>query len=269
MNEVIQEGKTREEAVEAALEKLGASEQDVEIEVIDEGSAGFLGGLLGSRNYKIKAVLKEDSAPAEDTSPPETSYEEDLDEPEPEEAPPEEPIADTEPDTEPDIEPDFSGPLPTEFFFDHDAPPEDQITGFLQTLFQHLRVKCNIDVEEGQSDIYVDISGRDSGVVIGKFGQTLDSIQYLTNVIMGKKLGNKKKIIINVGDYRSRREKSIKQLSRNVARKVIKSKKSEALAPMSPQDRRIVHLALSNFKNIKTSSEGTGCNRKVVISFKE
>ncbi len=253
MNEVIQEGKTKEDALAAALDKLEAKEDEVEVEVIDEGREGFLGGLLGSRNCKLRVTLKE--PPESDKEPSPAQIEDDKTEE----------TGNYRKETSQDDE----LPLPTSHHFNMDDPPEDQIEGFLRQLFLHLKVKCDIEVNEGERDIYVDISGKDSGVVIGKFGQTLDSIQYITNVIMGKKLGNKKKIIINVGDYRSRREKSIKQLSRNVARKVVKSKKSESLAPMTPQDRRIVHLALSNFKNIRTSSEGNGNNRKVVIYFKE
>lgn len=251
MNEVIQEGKTKEDAITAALVKLEAEREDVEIEVIDEGREGFLGGLLGSRNYKLRVTLKE--------------IQESIEEP------PLAQIEDDEPETDDYQEAQEADKKPesANHRFSTDDPPEDQIEGFLKKLFMHLQVNCDIEVHEGQSDITVDISGKDSGVIIGKFGQTLDSIQYITNVIMGKKLDNNKKIIINVGDYRGRREKSIKQLSRNVARKVAKSKKSEALAPMTPQDRRVVHLALSNFKNIKTTSEGTGNNRKVIISFKD
>jgi spoIIIJ-associated protein len=126
-----------------------------------------------------------------------------------------------------------------------------------------------MEVHEGENNIFVDITGDDTGVLIGKFGHTLDSIQFLSNVIMTKKYGNRKKILINVGDYRERREKSIHKLARSVARKVLKTRKPEALAPMPPQDRRIIHLALATFDHISTTSEGTGKNRKVIISYKD
>jgi len=247
MNEIIQEGKSQKEALRAALDKLDATEDQVNVEVLEKPRDGIF-GFLGSRNVKIKVTLKE--SPGDEPAGPEET-------PSPE---PAEERRKSRQEQEEHSRPPSTGSLEN---------PEDQVRDFLMKIIGHLGIDCQVDVHEGQNEIFVDISGDDSGVIIGKFGQTLDALQYLTNVIIGKKFDNKKKIVVDVGDYRSRREESVRRLARSVARKVIKSRKSEALSPMSPQDRRTVHLALSKFKDIQTSSEGSGINRKVIISYKE
>ncbi len=235
MTEVIQEGRNKEEALKSALDKLNTTEDQVEVEVLETPREGLF-GFLGARAVKLRVKLKENP-----TSPSQTD--DDFDE-------------------------DDFGPQPARQLM-NDQNPEDIVGSFLSTVFDLLDTSYEMDVHEGENNIFVDITGDDTGVLIGKFGQTLDSIQFLTNVVMTKKYGNKKKILINVGDYRERREKSIHKLARSVARKVLKTKKPESLAPMPPQDRRIVHLALASYDHITTTSEGTGKNRKVIISFKD
>ncbi|MFA6450757.1 MAG: RNA-binding cell elongation regulator Jag/EloR [bacterium] len=237
MTEVIQEGRNQDEALKAALDKLNAKEEDVDIEVLETQRDGLF-GFIGSRPVKIKVTLK--------TIP-------------------------TDKNTISDAAPVFSDEpgQPPALPFNGNENPEDVVRDFLSTVFDMLGAVCEMDVQEGENNIFVDITGDDTGVLIGKFGHTLDSLQFLTNVIMTKKYGNRKKILINVGDYRERREKSIHKLSRSVARKVLKTRRPEALAPMPPQDRRIVHLALAEYDRIVTTSEGTGKNRKVIISYKD
>ncbi|HOO55615.1 MAG TPA: RNA-binding cell elongation regulator Jag/EloR [bacterium] len=238
MKEVLQDGRTREEALKLALETLGATEEQVDIEVV-EAQKERLFGLIGARHVKLRVSLKKGIETQKSVLP------NDL------------PVDDFEEE-----------PQPAALLF-NDETPEEIVENFLTQVFESLEVKCDLDIHEGEKNIFVDIGGDDSGIIIGKFGQTLDAIQFLTNVIMSKKHGNKKKILINVGDYRQRRETSITKMAKSVARKVIKSKKDEALAPMPPQDRRIVHLALANFDHISTSSEGSGKNRKVIIAYKD
>lgn len=237
MKEIIQEGKTREEALATALEKLGATEEQVEVELITASRDGLF-GFLGSRGVKLKVTLKEEGniAVAKPTA-----------------------VSDDEGNVVSKANLRAPG----------EGNPEDQVEQFISKVLELLEVECNISVHEGENDIFVEIAGDDSGVIIGKFGQTLDSLQYLTNVIMGKDFGNQKKIVIDVSGYRERREASVRKLARSVARKVVKQRKSETLSPMSPQDRRTVHLALSNFKDVETISEGSGVNRKVIINFKK
>jgi spoIIIJ-associated protein len=235
MTEVIQEGRNREEAVKTALDKLNATEEDVEIEVLEAQRDGLF-GFIGSRPVKIRVKLK--PVPEAKNAAPVKDLENEIDQP---------PVK------------SFTG----------DENPEDVVRDFLTTVFDMLGAVYEMEVQEGENNIFVDITGDDTGVLIGKFGHTLDSLQFLTNVIMTKKYGNRKKILINVGDYRERREKSIHKLARSVARKVLKTRQPEALAPMPPQDRRIVHLALAEYDRIVTTSEGTGKNRKVIISYKD
>jgi len=258
MEEIIKEGRTKEDALKAALAELGASEDQVDVEIISQPGGGIF-GFLGSKNLKLRVKLKPGVVLKQDEPEPEPEPVDDYENIEEEER---------EPAPRPAAGKKPSGPPKPRGQYDLDNP-EDQVRKFIEQVIDKLDIKCDVEVHEGEKEIFVDITGDDSGVVIGKFGQTLDSLQYLANVIVGKQYDNKKKIVIDVGDYRERREMSVRRLARSVARKVIKSRKSEALAPMSPQDRRTVHLALSNFRDVETTSEGSGPNRKVIISYKK
>lgn len=238
MNEIIQEGRNREDALNAALRKLGVDEKDVEVETLESAREGFFGFLGGGKPVKLRVRIKPIGSRGE-TGP--ASGEESEKDPNSARAP----------------------------MFKDDQTPEDVVRDFISGVLECFEIRCDIEVHEGENNIFVDIEGDDSGVIIGKFGQTLDALQFLTNVVISKKYGNRKKILVNVGDYRERRENSIRKLARSVARKVLKTRKPEALAPMPPQDRRIVHLSLASFDHIATTSEGEGQNRKVIISYKE
>ncbi len=269
MDEIIQEGKTRDEALKTALEKLNLTQDEVEVEILGTSKEGFL-GIFGTKNIRIKVKRKNaPSAPPQPTHSytpaPDNRYDDD----DAEDSLPQEQLNldDGEYVGDKDDAPIAIEDVPQ--LFDPGATPEDQVYALVKRMLILMGVHCRVTVHEGQSDIYVEISGKDAGIVIGKFGQTLESIQYIVNVVLGKKVDCKKKVVFDVGDYRERREQSVRKLARSVAKKVIKSRKSEALSPMSPQDRRIVHLALASYRNIKTVSEGTGQNRKVIISFKD
>ena len=153
------------------------------------------------------------------------------------------------------------------------TPEQDQaiaatVRDFLSGMLQKMGVALDVHTDIHNGVVTVSLEGDDSGMIIGKFGQTLDSLQYLTNVVIGKQTTEKTKVVIQVGDYRRRREASLRRMAKAMAYKVLKSKKKVVLAPMPPQDRRIIHLALSNFRHISTGSEGVGPDRRVIISYK-
>lgn len=206
MKEVVQEGKTREEALAKALEKLGVSEDQVEIEEVQEHRDRFF-GLLSTKITKLKVTVIES--------------------------------------------------------------PEAMVREFVENVLEKMQMDLQIEIELEEDKINVRLEGEDSGMIIGKFGQTLDSLQYLSNIVLGKSIRDKTKVVIHVGDYRQRRESSLRRMAKAMAYKVIKNKKRIVLAPMPPQDRRIIHMSLSNFRNVTTSSEGVGNDRRVVISYKE
>jgi len=111
----------------------------------------------------------------------------------------------------------------------------------------------------------IDLSGEDSGLLIGRRGQTLQSLQFLVNLIVRKKFGDEVRVALDVEHYRERRESSLRDMASKVAARVAQSSRSVTLEPMSPADRRIVHTALTDFPGVQTESSGVGDNRKVTI----
>ena len=111
----------------------------------------------------------------------------------------------------------------------------------------------------------IDLSGEDSGLLIGRRGQTLQSLQFLVNLIVRKNFGQDVRVVLDVENYRQRRESSLKDMATKVASRVVQSSRSVTLEPMSPADRRIVHTTLTDYPGVSTESSGMGDNRKVTI----
>ena len=111
----------------------------------------------------------------------------------------------------------------------------------------------------------IDLSGEDSGLLIGRRGQTLQSLQFLVNLIVRKNFGEDVRVVLDVEHYRQRRESSLQDMATKVAGRVVQSSRSVTLEPMSPADRRIVHTALTDYPGVTTESTGVGDNRKVTI----
>lgn len=123
--------------------------------------------------------------------------------------------------------------------------------------------------KENDSSVHINILGENLGVLIGKRGQTLNSIQYLTNLVVNKNFKKFTRIIVDVEGYRERREETLKNLAQNLAQKVIRGKRNIVLEPMIPQERRIIHTALQNHTSVSTYSQGDEPYRKVVITPKK
>jgi spoIIIJ-associated protein len=111
----------------------------------------------------------------------------------------------------------------------------------------------------------IDLSGEDSGLLIGRRGQTLQSLQFLVNLIVRKQYGEDVRVVLDVERYRQRRESSLRDMAAKVASRVVQSNRSVTLEPMSPADRRIIHTSLSEYPGVTTESMGVGDNRKVTI----
>ncbi len=145
--------------------------------------------------------------------------------------------------------------------------PAQYLQSYLQELLQYMNVEGSVVVGEDDEKLEAEVSGSDVGSLIGRRGKTLSDLQYLLNVIMRRQFaGLNKMIFLDVENYRSRREKTLTQLAKNVARKVIQEGREQALEPMSPQERRIIHLALHDIPDITTYSDGEEPYRKVVIA---
>ena len=130
----------------------------------------------------------------------------------------------------------------------------------------NLEVEVIIDYNEEESVMYIELKGNEMGMLIGKRGQTLDALQYLTSLVANKKSENYVKIKMDTENYRQRRKETIENLARNVAKKVKKTGRPAFLEPMNPYERRIIHSALQGDKYVDTHSEGEEPMRKVVIT---
>lgn len=202
-------GKTLSDAVTNALIALETSRDNLEYEVIEKGSNGFLG--IGARDAKIRAKLKV---------------------------------------------------LPKKSI-------EEVASDFLKSVFQamNLEVKVIINVHEDMMD--VELSGDEMGILIGKRGQTLDSLQYLLSLVVNKESESYVKVKVDTENYRQRRRETLEGLAKNIAFKVKRTKRLVSLEPMNPFERRVIHSALQNDRYVTTKSEGEEPYRHVVVSLKK
>ncbi|HOV14098.1 MAG TPA: RNA-binding cell elongation regulator Jag/EloR [Spirochaetota bacterium] len=141
-------------------------------------------------------------------------------------------------------------------------------------LVRDLLEKMNIEakiylIEDNDDKIVIEIESPDSAIIIGKQGKTLESIQTIVNVIMNKNAKEWTKIVIDIGDYRNRRERYLNKMAQNYASQVKKTRKPVLLEPMNPFERRIIHMALKNEKDIETQSEGEGTLKQIKIFIKQ
>ena len=147
---------------------------------------------------------------------------------------------------------------------------EDSAKDFLNSVFaaMHLTVVVNVVYDEESRHMNIDLSGEEMGVLIGKRGQTLDSLQYLTSLVVNKGAENYIKVKIDTENYRQRRKETLENLAKNIAYKVKRTKRPVSLEPMNPYERRIIHSALQNDKYVTTHSEGEEPFRRVVVALK-
>ncbi|SHM18401.1 spoIIIJ-associated protein [Caldanaerovirga acetigignens] len=147
--------------------------------------------------------------------------------------------------------------------------PEERAQEFLKGLFDILKITPEINlVYEEDGMCKIELKGKNMGIIIGKRGATLNALQFLTTLVANKESSEYKKIVLDVEGYRSKREKILKELALKVAKKVKETKKSIALEPMPPSERKIIHSTLQNDSRVKTHSEGEEPYRRVIISLK-
>ena len=149
--------------------------------------------------------------------------------------------------------------------------PEELVKEFLDSVFKamDMEVELDIKVDEDEKMIDVELKGDDMGILIGKRGQTLDPLQYLTNLALNKHSDNYFKVKVDTEDYRNRRKETLENLAHNIAYKVKRTKRSVELEPMNPFERRVIHSALQNDKYVTTHSEGEEPYRHVVVTLKK
>lgn len=147
----------------------------------------------------------------------------------------------------------------------------DIAKNFLKEVFEAMNMAVVIDVNYNQENKNMDInlSGEEMGVLIGKRGQTLDSLQYLVSLVVNREQSDYIRVKVDTEDYRERRKETLENLAKNIAYKVKRTKRSVLLEPMNPYERRIIHSALQNDKYVTTHSEGEEPFRRVIVSLKK
>lgn len=148
---------------------------------------------------------------------------------------------------------------------------EDKAKDFLKEVFDAMNLAVIIDVkyDEAENSMDIDLSGDEMGVLIGKRGQTLDSLQYLVSLVVNKDMDNYIRVKVDTENYRQRRKETLENLAKNISYKVKRTKRPVSLEPMNPYERRIIHSALQNDKYVTTHSEGEEPYRHVVVVLKK
>lgn len=277
MGKIEATGRTLEEALHAAAQQLGVSVNDLEYEVIEEGSKGFLG--IGQTPTSITAWVREglESAshaestwtaqaskePAEEA--PEVSAE--YEEPETQEEMPG-PAADACEAAEDEAEPLDEGADEMDAGLSRDAKEiAEELVGLLENVLAAMRLDAKPKVKSvDDEEIVLDITGKDVAILIGKQGQTLDALQYLIGIAAAKTSSARLRIILDAENYRQRHSEILQKRALEYARAVAESGEEAVLEPQPARDRRIIHLALADHPDVYTYSEGAGEERHVVIS---
>lgn len=141
---------------------------------------------------------------------------------------------------------------------------------FLDNIFKVMNMNVDVVIEEDEEkgSVDIDLRGDDMGPLIGKRGQTLDALQYLTSLVVNKDSASYKRVKVDTENYRKRRKDTLENLAKNIAYKVKRTKRSVSLEPMNPYERRVIHSALQNDKYVSTHSEGEDPYRHVVVTIK-
>ncbi len=203
MKFVEKSGKSIEEALRLALIDLDATRDEVEIDVIEEGTKGFLG--FGSKDFVIKVSKK--------------------------------------------------------------SSVMDVAQNFLTNIFREMNISATLEMSLEEETLHINMIGEDMAILIGKRGQTLDSLQYLISLVVNKDQEKYIRVTLDTENYRFKRKQTLETLADKLAHKVKKTRKNVVLEPMNPYERRIIHSALQNNPSVSTKSEGDEPYRKVVIYY--
>lgn len=274
--------KTVDDAITKACIEMETSSDNLEIQVVREGTSGFLG--FGSKPAIIKVRRKE--APEEEIIP---EVEKTKPEIKKEEVKKEEKKPVKRPERKQDRKPERRQerkkpaaaerhPVPEKKEYiivdrtqEEIAAMKEAADTFLKDVFKAMELPVTITLEynEETGNLDIDFSGDDMGMLIGKRGQTLDSLQYLTSLVVNKGQEHYIRVKLDTENYRSRRKDTLENLARNIAYKVRKTRKPVSLEPMNPYERRIIHSALQGNRYVETYSEGNEPYRHVVVTLKK
>lgn len=247
-------------AVQLALADLKLTIDEVDVTVLEEPSRGFFG--IGSKLALVRVEKKKPAKPEE--------------EPAKEKKPTEKNQAEHSEKTEkaqrtetPKNKKEKHKPI-------IEKVPEEELSvcedhpalKFLEEVTEEMGLSLDITAKTGEDSVYIDIQGKDSGTIIGKRGQTLDAIQYLTSLVVNKDNQNYTRVVVDAENYRAKREKTLEKLALRLAGKVARTKRSIKLEPMNPYERKVIHATLQNHPQVTTRSEGQDPYRRVIIELK-
>lgn len=272
--------KTLDDAITEAMIQLGVTSDRIEYNVIEKGSAGFLG--IGMKQAVIEAWKKEDKEEeaflkAVEETIRETPVTEDFstedDVKEESASVKEEIVREEKVEKEEAPEKEKKAEQTSVKKREHLGKVEDETIKYveqfvkdtLKAMNMEVRITSSID-EDGA--LYVDMKGDNMGILIGKRGQTLDSLQYLANRVANKHQSDYVRVKLDTENYRARREETLKHLAKNIAHKVKRNRRPVILEPMNPYERRIIHSTLQSDPYVTTHSEGEEPYRKVVVTLK-
>ena len=297
-------GKTTEEAISEGLRKLGCTISDVKVEVLEEGAKGLF-GLFGSKEARVRFIMddtKDDmlSALSSMTLDSYSSLEEEPKQPrekkpapvkpKPEKPKPEEkpkPVEKPPKPPKPAPAPKPSEPskpkqhAPSSTFkpapIDKDQQPvahdpatvQGRAQQFLQEATRLMSVPVQVDVQtDPEGNLYAQMLGDMQGILIGRRGETLDALQYLTSLLVNKNSEDYIRVTLDTENYRAKREDSLRRLAARMATRATKTGRKVTMEPMNPYERRILHASLQGHPHVTTHSEGEEPNRHVVITLK-
>ena len=272
MNFSIQSAKTVDEAVEKALLELKATRDEVDIEVIEEPSGGFL-GLIGGKDAIVKVRRKMDHKDIVDSILKDEEIESVrsvLDEMAKEEAAAESEeeaeVSEADEVAEESEQAEDAAQEPA-FEYLNDEELEDLIREYIDRIMSAIDLGYTLSVDFNENEIFVSIDGKreETGIIIGKHGSTLNGIQIVLSAMVNQRSEEFRRVIVDCSGYRKRREQVLKRIAGKTANKVLKTNKSIKLEPMNAQERRIIHACLANVDGIRTRSEGKEPHRRVVI----
>jgi spoIIIJ-associated protein len=258
---------TVDEAVQKASDRLGLPASDLSYEVLDTGSEGFLG--IGARDARIVVQVPGTEGLAEAPDSEEPDLEAPSGEPSVVASSVEVEAEDTEETADPPPSPDLSE-VYGETADDEDvAAPEELLTevrDMVTSVVDAMGFEARIDVYDASGFIAVDVASDSTALFIGQKGETIDALQYLVNAAVYRKRPFVKRIVLDAEGYRQRRVEAIQGIAHRTARRAMRERRAVELPPMSPAERRIVHIYLRDNPSVTTASEGTGDNRRVRIS---
>lgn len=230
---------TVDEAIEQGLDQLGLPRDAVKVDVLDEGKEGFLG--MGNRQVRIRLSIKDEEKTEKEEA--KIAFE---------------PIS-------------FEG----ETFSDELEESKIKALRIVKNLLASMKVKAKatariLDPEDDndRSMVLVDITGKDLSILIGRRAETLNSLQYITSLMLNQEMGSWMPLVVDVQGYRSRRERQLRQLARRLADQVVQTGRRQVLEPMPANERRLIHLELRYHPFVTTESTGEEPNRKATIFLK-